>query len=111
MLVRNKDQRSQDYKGGMTQAYRPSHADATYDAKYGVRAVAGGGRSGARETIGRVAGGAVAREVLRLYAGVEVVGYVSKVQDVGMPDDFDVARSAIGGVGVHGRCPHESASA
>ena len=107
MLVRNKDQRSQDYKGGMTQAYRPSHADATYDAKYGVRAVAGGGRSSARETIGRVAGGAVAREVLRLYAGVEVVGYVSKVQDVGMPDDFDVDAVTIDDVEASMvRCPH-----
>lgn len=47
----------------MSVAYRPSHADATYDAKYGIRAVAGGGRSSARETIGRVAGAAVARKV------------------------------------------------
>ena len=59
MLVRNKDQRSQDYlENDMKVAYRPSHADATYDAKYGVRAIAGGGRSSARETIGRVAAGA-----------------------------------------------------
>ena len=52
VLVRNKDQRSKDYTE-MDIAYRPSHADMTYDAKYGVRAVAGGGRSSARETIGR----------------------------------------------------------
>ena len=56
MVVRNKDQRSKDYDE-MAAKYRPSHADATYDAKYGVRAVAGGGRSSARETIGRVAAG------------------------------------------------------
>ena len=59
MMVRNKDQRSKDYDE-MAAKYRPSHADATYDAKYGVRAVAGGGRSSARETIGRVAAGIVA---------------------------------------------------
>lgn len=47
----------------MSMAYRPSHADATYDAKYGIRAIAGGGRSSARETIGRVAAAAVARKV------------------------------------------------
>jgi len=83
MLVRNKDQRSQDYlENDMSVAYRPSHADATYDAKYGVRAIAGGGRSSARETIGRVAAGAVARKILRMHNGVEVVAYVSKVQDI-----------------------------
>merc|ERR1719416_52600 len=83
MLVRNKDQRSGDYlDNDMKVAYRPSHADATYDAKYGVRAIAGGGRSSARETIGRVAAGAVARKILRLYNGIEVLAYVSKVQDI-----------------------------
>lgn len=83
MLVRNKDQRSQDYqKNDMAVKYRPSHADATYDAKYGVRAVAGGGRSSARETIGRVAGGAIAKKILRCHSGAEVIGYVKKVQDI-----------------------------
>jgi chorismate synthase len=83
MLVRNKDQRSQDYlENDMNVAYRPSHADATYDAKYGVRAIAGGGRSSARETVGRVAAGAVARKILKLYNGIEVLAYVSKVQDI-----------------------------
>jgi chorismate synthase len=83
MLVRNKDQRSGDYlENDMSVAYRPSHADATYDAKYGVRAIAGGGRSSARETIGRVAAGAVARKILRMYNDIEVLAYVSKVQDI-----------------------------
>ncbi|KAL7447324.1 hypothetical protein ACHAXM_010852 [Skeletonema potamos] len=83
MLVRNKDQRSGDYlENDMSVAYRPSHADATYDAKYGVRAIAGGGRSSARETIGRVAAGAIARKILRMYNGIEVLAYVSKVQDI-----------------------------
>ena len=81
MLVRNKDQRSNDYDT-MAVAYRPSHADATYDAKYGIRAVAGGGRSSARETIGRVAAGAVAKQLLREYCGCDVLGYVRKVQDI-----------------------------
>ncbi|KAL3945568.1 MAG: hypothetical protein SGBAC_000308 [Bacillariaceae sp.] len=83
MLVRNKDQRSTDYlDNDMKVAYRPSHADATYDAKYGVRAIAGGGRSSARETIGRVAAGAIARKILQKHNNIEILGYVSKVQDI-----------------------------
>lgn len=83
MLVRNKDQRSGDYlENDMNVAYRPSHADATYDAKYGVRAIAGGGRSSARETIGRVAAGAIARKILKKFNGIEIIGYVSKVQEI-----------------------------
>lgn len=81
VLVRNKDQKSQDYSE-MEQAYRPSHADATYDFKYGIRAVAGGGRSSARETIGRVAAGAVAKKLLHQVAGTEVLAYVNRVRDV-----------------------------
>lgn len=81
MLVRNKDQRSQDYDT-MAVSYRPSHADAAYDAKYGIRAVAGGGRSSARETIGRVAAGAIAKKILQLYAGVDVVAYVKRVRGI-----------------------------
>jgi len=71
VLVRNKDQRSGDYSE-MSVAYRPSHADATYDFKYGIRAVAGGGRSSARETIGRVAAGAIAKKLLKVVGGTEV---------------------------------------
>lgn len=71
IVVRNKDQKSQDYSE-MSVAYRPSHADATYDFKYGIRAVAGGGRSSARETIGRVAAGAVAKKLLKTVCGTEV---------------------------------------
>ncbi|KAK3283053.1 Omega-ctenitoxin-Cs1a, partial [Cymbomonas tetramitiformis] len=70
VLVRNKDHRGGDYKE-MSLAYRPSHADATYDFKYGVRAVQGGGRSSARETIGRVAAGALAKKILQISAGTE----------------------------------------
>lgn len=90
MLVRNKDQRSSDYlDNDMNVAYRPSHADATYDAKYGVRAIAGGGRSSARETIGRVAAGAIARKILKQFNDIEILGYVSKVQDIGCDVDDD----------------------
>lgn len=81
ILVRNRDQRSQDYEA-MKVSYRPSHADATYDAKYGIRAVAGGGRSSARETIGRVAAGAIAKKILETYAGTEIVAYVKRVKNI-----------------------------
>ncbi len=77
LLVRNEDQRSQDYDE-MREKYRPSHADFAYDQKYGIRAVSGGGRSSARETIGRVASGAIAKMVLAKY-GVEVLAWVEKV--------------------------------
>jgi chorismate synthase len=105
MLVRNKDQRSQDYDT-MAVAYRPSHADAAYDAKYGIRAVAGGGRSSARETIGRVAAGAIAKKLLKVYAGVEVLAYVKAVKDVEAPeiDPTTVTLEEIEANMV--RCPH-----
>jgi chorismate synthase len=79
ILVRNQDTRSQDY-AEMVQAYRPSHADATYDAKYGFRNWQGGGRSSARETIGRVAAGAIAKKILHQVAGVEIIAYVKRIQ-------------------------------
>ncbi len=81
MLVRNQDQRSHDY-GDMVELYRPSHADFTYDAKYGFRDYRGGGRSSARETIGRVAAGAVARKILELACGTQVLAWVSQVGTV-----------------------------
>ncbi|KAI8475939.1 MAG: chorismate synthase [Monoraphidium minutum] len=88
VLVRNKDQRSGDYSE-MSVAYRPSHADATYDFKYGIRAIAGGGRSSARETIGRVAAGAIAKKLLKELAGTEVLAYVSRVREIGCAVDED----------------------
>jgi len=79
IMVRNTDQRPSAY-AEMQTAYRPSHADYTYDAKYGIRAVSGGGRASARETIGRVAAGAIARKVLQsLFQGYEAVAYVKTV--------------------------------
>lgn len=81
ILVRNKDARSQDYNE-MAVKYRPSHADATYEAKYGIRNWQGGGRSSARETIGRVAAGAIAKKILAQFNGVEIVAYVKSIQDI-----------------------------
>jgi chorismate synthase len=81
LLVHNKDQRPGDY-GEMMQVPRPSHADFTYQAKYGTRASSGGGRSSARETIGRVASGAIAEKILREQWGVEIVAWVSSVGNV-----------------------------
>lgn len=81
ILVRNKDARSNDYDE-MATKYRPSHADATYDAKYGFRNWQGGGRSSARETIGRVASGAIAKKILKQVAGVEIVAYVHSIKDL-----------------------------
>ncbi|MBF2098233.1 MAG: chorismate synthase [Gloeomargaritaceae cyanobacterium C42_A2020_066] len=81
VLVRNQDARSQDYDE-MAMKYRPSHADATYEAKYGIRNWQGGGRASARETIGRVAAGAIARKILAQVAGTEILAYVQQVQDI-----------------------------
>lgn len=81
ILVRNQDARSQDYDE-MAVKYRPSHADATYDAKYGIRNWKGGGRSSARETIGRVAAGAIAKKILYQVARVEIIGYVKRIQNL-----------------------------
>lgn len=77
MMVRNEDARSRDYDELKTK-YRPSHADFAYDQKYGIRAWSGGGRASARETIGRVAAGALAKKVLGR-SGVEVLAWVEKV--------------------------------
>lgn len=76
--VRNQDARSQDYSE-MATTFRPSHADATYQAKYGIRNWQGGGRASARETIGRVAAGAIAKKILRRIAGVEILAYVKRI--------------------------------
>ncbi|MDB6109577.1 MAG: chorismate synthase [Pedosphaera sp.] len=79
MWVRNEDARSEAYSE-MATKFRPSHADYTYAAKYGIRNWQGGGRTSARETIGRVAAGAIAKKLLRERFGVEVLAYVKQVQ-------------------------------
>lgn len=84
LQVPNEDQRPHDYSE--TDVYpRPSHADYTYLQKYGVKASSGGGRASARETIGRVAAGAIAEKYLKLAHGVEIVAFVSSVGKVAMP--------------------------
>ena len=81
MWVRNEDARPEAYSE-MATKFRPSHADYTYQAKFGIRNWQGGGRTSARETIGRVAAGAIAKKVLRERHGVEVLAYVKQVRDV-----------------------------
>ena len=103
MLVRNKDQRPGDYKD-MAVAFRPSHADATYQAKYGIQARSGGGRASARETIGRVAAGAIAKQLLRQAGGTEVVAWVRRIHDL----EATVDLNAVNREGVEAnivRCP------
>ena len=78
LVIANEDMRPGDYRE-VREKYRPSHADYTYDAKYGIRDWRGGGRTSARETAGRVAGAAIARKLLAVRFGVTVVAWVSKV--------------------------------
>jgi chorismate synthase len=84
LLVRNADARPGAYDE-MREKFRPSHADFTYQAKFGLRDHRGGGRSSARETIGRVAAGAVAKKLLAAAGQVEIRAYVSRVQDIALP--------------------------
>lgn len=81
LWVRNEDARPEAYSE-MATKFRPSHADYTYFAKFGIRAWPGGGRTSARETIGRVAAGAIAKKILRERYGVEVLAYVKQVQRI-----------------------------
>jgi chorismate synthase len=95
MLVRNQDMRSGDYEEMKTK-FRPSHADYTYKAKYGIRAWQGGGRASARETIGRVAAGVLARKVLATAGPIEIVSWVQRVQDIEVDvDPATVTREAV----------------
>lgn len=107
LLVRNEDQRSRDYDE-MREKYRPSHADFAYDQKYGIRAWSGGGRASARETIGRVAAGAIAQKVLASM-GVEIVAFVERVQNLSADVDLDrVSRADVEANIV--RCPDPEAA-
>jgi chorismate synthase len=111
LLVRNADARPGAYDE-MREKFRPSHADFTYQAKYGLRDHRGGGRSSARETIGRVAAGAIARKILSLAGGVEIRAYLTQVHDIAIPagalDKFpalaDVEATSV-------RCPHPETAA
>ncbi|KAI1800705.1 chorismate synthase [Daldinia bambusicola] len=85
LVVLNEDQRPKDYGNKTMDLYpRPSHADWTYLEKYGVKASSGGGRSSARETIGRVAAGAIAEKYLKLAYGVEITAFVTSVGSMHM---------------------------
>ncbi len=109
MLVRNADARSGDY-AELARAYRPSHADFTYDARFGLRFVAGGGRASARETVGRVAAGALAADLLAARLGVEIVAWVHQVHTV-VAAEVDEARLTRAAVDAHEvRCPDERAA-
>ena len=78
LIIHNEDQRSKDY-GEIKDKFRPGHADFTYTKKYGFRDYRGAGRSSARETVARVAGGAIANKVLKDKTGLEIYGYVSQI--------------------------------
>jgi chorismate synthase len=109
ILVRNQDARPEAYRE-METAFRPSHADFTYQAKYGIRNWQGGGRASARETIGRVAAGVVARKILdALHPGMEVLAWVSRVHQIeSVVDPATVTAAAIEANAV--RCPDVAAA-
>ena len=107
VLVRNKDARPEDYSE-IARKFRPSHADYTYEAKYGIRNWQGGGRASARETIGRVAAGAIAKKILAaLYTDFEIVAYVTQIHELAAQIDRstvkikDVEKTIV-------RCPDNS---
>lgn len=89
MMIKNEDQRPHDYSD-MDKFPRPSHADFTYSEKYGIKASSGGGRASARETIGRVASGAIAEKFLAQNSNVEIVAFVTQIGEIKMNrDSFD----------------------
>ena len=109
LLIPNEDQRSGDYSE-VAAKYRPSHADYTYQAKYGIRDHRGGGRTSARETAGRVAAGAIARVLLRERWKVDVVSWVSKVGRLVAEADVDaVTRAQVEATPI--RCPDPARAA
>ncbi len=110
LMVNNKDQRPGDY-GEMSDVPRPSHADYTYQMKYGNRASSGGGRSSARETIGRVAAGAIAEKWLFEKFGTKIISWVSTVGDI---DARDMSAESLTREQIDAniiRCPDEAAAA
>ncbi len=109
VLFENNDQRSRDYSD-IKDKYRPGHADYTFDAKYGLRDYRGGGRSSARETVARVAAGAIAKKLLAERCGVRVLGYVKQVGDI-TADISDPAAVTLDQVEANPvRCPDAAAA-
>lgn len=108
LFVANQDQRPGDY-ADMSDIPRPSHADYTYQEKYGIRASSGGGRSSARETIGRVCAGAIAEKVLRT-VGIDIIAWVSSVGEITStpPDPGTLTREIVDGTII--RCPDLAAA-
>lgn len=102
IFIRNENQKSKDYDH-IKDSYRPSHADFTYDAKYGIRDYRGGGRSSARETAARVIGGAIAKLILA-EADIKIQAMVSQVGDISLPDGIIVDMDLVEQNEV--RCPH-----
>jgi chorismate synthase len=102
-IIRNKDAQTEDYSH-LKDTFRPSHADFTWETKYGLRDYRGGGRSSARETACRVAGGAIAMQLLSIY-GIKINAWVSAVGPVAIPDNetFNIEAAYTNDV----RCPHE----
>lgn len=109
ILIHNRDHRSHDYSD-IKEKYRPGHADYTFDAKYGFRDYRGGGRSSARETVVRVAAGAVAKKILALL-GVNIVGYVKQVGNLiaDIPDPTAISLKQVESNIV--RCPDRNIAA
>jgi len=114
IIVRNQDQRSRDYSN-IKDVYRPGHADYTFDAKFGRRDYRGGGRSSARETVARVAAGAVAKKLLAHAFDGEVLGYVTQVGDIraNVPEQVALAQVETLPDGAPNivRCPDPAAAA
>jgi chorismate synthase len=110
LQVANKDQRPKDY-GTMRDIPRPSHADYTYQMKYGIRASSGGGRASARETIGTVASGAVATKILQEKFNIDIVAWVSSVGEIDSSpiDGNAITRSEVDATVI--RCPDHAAAA
>lgn len=107
-IIRNADQRSKDYDK-LKDVYRPSHADYVHEAKYGLRDHRGGGRSSARETASRVAGGAIAKQLLKAALGTEINGFVSAIAEAVLEEpveslDFSLPENEL-------RCPHPATAA
>jgi len=107
LMVKNTDQRPGDYRQ-MRSIPRPSHADYTYQMKYGIQALSGGGRASARETIGRVAAGAIAEKFLSERYGIDIVAWVNSVSTIEAPaaDMLNIKRNEVDQTAV--RCPDAS---
>lgn len=116
MLVRNKDMRSVDYESTIN-VPRPGHADFTYQAKYGVRASSGGGRSSARETVGRVCAGGLALKYIQSVYNISIVAFVDSVMEIAIPSEElealylnPITSAEVDRRSLLTRCPHASTS-